>query len=218
MTVSRLLKSSIAAAATLFWAGCAQAATFDLTLTGVAAAGHYSSQDIGATHYDQWVLSLSGLDAMSAITVHQGDMINATITLDMPFTIPASQQLTSFALVLGGSAFPGLSTASSGSTAFFNAGSPVIDGAESVLTSSQLDNAVDFFPPNNGPITFDSVISTFTITDLSLPATLDYSLLTYTLFSPSTAGVPEPAAWTMMLIGFGGLGAMVRSRRRATIA
>jgi hypothetical protein len=30
-------------------------------------------------------------------------------------------------------------------------------------------------------------------------------------------GVPEPATWAMMLIGFGGLGAMIR-RRRATTA
>jgi hypothetical protein len=28
--------------------------------------------------------------------------------------------------------------------------------------------------------------------------------------------VPEPAAWTMMLLGFGGLGALMRSRRRMT--
>jgi hypothetical protein len=34
----------------------------------------------------------------------------------------------------------------------------------------------------------------------------------------SAAFVPEPAVWTMMLIGFGGLGAMMRSRRRALSA
>lgn len=32
-------------------------------------------------------------------------------------------------------------------------------------------------------------------------------------FSSVTAGVPEPASWTMMLLGFGGLGALLRSRR-----
>ncbi|THD58231.1 MAG: PEP-CTERM sorting domain-containing protein [Phenylobacterium sp.] len=30
----------------------------------------------------------------------------------------------------------------------------------------------------------------------------------------SDTGVPEPAAWAMMLLGFGGIGAMVRGRRR----
>jgi hypothetical protein len=34
---------------------------------------------------------------------------------------------------------------------------------------------------------------------------------------PTTrGGVPEPAAWTLMLVGFGGLGAMLRRRRAAT--
>jgi len=31
-------------------------------------------------------------------------------------------------------------------------------------------------------------------------------------------GVPEPATWTMMILGFGGIGAVVRNRRRSAIA
>jgi hypothetical protein len=30
--------------------------------------------------------------------------------------------------------------------------------------------------------------------------------------------VPEPATWAMMLVGFGGLGAMIRRRRQALVA
>jgi hypothetical protein len=33
-------------------------------------------------------------------------------------------------------------------------------------------------------------------------------------FSDGTAAIPEPATWVMMLLGFGGLGAALRNRRR----
>jgi hypothetical protein len=33
-----------------------------------------------------------------------------------------------------------------------------------------------------------------------------------------TGGVPEPASWALMLVGFGGMGAMFRARRKAGIA
>jgi hypothetical protein len=35
---------------------------------------------------------------------------------------------------------------------------------------------------------------------------------------PPTGGVPEPAAWALMLAGFGGLGAVLRRRRRMAAA
>ena len=37
-------------------------------------------------------------------------------------------------------------------------------------------------------------------------------------FTLDIAAVPEPAVWAMMLVGFAGLGAMMRSRRRMTTA
>ena len=33
-----------------------------------------------------------------------------------------------------------------------------------------------------------------------------------------TLGVPEPSTWAMMLLGFGGLGALLRRRRAAPLA
>ena len=44
-------------------------------------------------------------------------------------------------------------------------------------------------------------------------ATLDYGLLTYTLISASN-GVPEPATWAIIVLGFAGIGAMLRRRRQ----
>lgn len=40
----------------------------------------------------------------------------------------------------------------------------------------------------------------------------------YALASRAFDGVPEPATWTMMLLGFGGLGAMLRRRRQRALA
>jgi hypothetical protein len=48
-----------------------------------------------------------------------------------------------------------------------------------------------------------------------------FSYGTYTRYFGNylaTATVPEPASWTMMLVGLGGLGATLRSRRRAPVA
>jgi len=36
-------------------------------------------------------------------------------------------------------------------------------------------------------------------------------------FQPSTGGVPEPATWSLMLIGFGGLGLLLRRRRAVLV-
>jgi hypothetical protein len=32
---------------------------------------------------------------------------------------------------------------------------------------------------------------------------------------PTAGAIPEPASWALMILGFGGVGAMVRSRKRA---
>lgn len=38
------------------------------------------------------------------------------------------------------------------------------------------------------------------------------------LMNPPTTGVPEPAAWALMILGFGAMGAMLRRRRRLAAA
>ena len=39
----------------------------------------------------------------------------------------------------------------------------------------------------------------------------------WTATFPAAAGVPEPATWAMMLMGFGAMGFAIRRRRDATV-
>lgn len=65
----------------------------------------------------------------------------------------------------------------------------------------------DFSPPSpgggsNGQVTyFDNGVGTFQSTSMT--------------WSNTAALVPEPASWAMMMLGFGGLGAVLRGKRRA---
>ncbi|MBL8556675.1 MAG: PEP-CTERM sorting domain-containing protein [Phenylobacterium sp.] len=214
MIATRLKSASVAAiAACAAWGGLAQAATYDVTLSGVVANGGYSSQDIGNTHYDQWVLSLDGIDGDNPLTVEQGDTLNVTVTLDELFTIPGSMDLTTFVLFFGGPNFPGGDQASLGTFTFYNGLAEVATGGGGTGTSGQIAHSAAFFPPNNGPLTFDSIYASFTIDQLSAPATLDYSGISYTLFDIGAGGVPEPGTWALMILGFGGAGAMLRRRQ-----
>ena len=70
--------------------------------------------------------------------------------------------------------------------------------------------------PSSTPA-FIGFISTSRITSVLIdyPASFDLDLLSV---SSVSAAVPELSTWAMMLIGFGGLGAMARSRRRRAVA
>ena len=212
----RLIGPSIAAAAAVaFAAGAAQATVYDLNLTGVTGDTFVFTQDVPGAHLDRGLLSLSGLDAMNTLTVEQGDEIHATVSFDTPFTVPASVDLTSFVFLLSSADFPGGLTSVLGSTSFFLGGMLVKDGLGGGDTTGQLANGVAYFPPNNTAFTFDSFTSNFTIDVLSAPVALDNSTILYTLFTNvAVVGVPEPGTWAMMLLGFGGLGSVLRARRR----
>jgi choice-of-anchor C domain-containing protein len=57
--------------------------------------------------------------------------------------------------------------------------------------------------------------STLTFTDTA--PTSPYGPALDNVAVAAAAGVPEPAAWTMMVIGFGGLGALLRRRARRAL-
>lgn len=220
MFAMRLRSASAAAAAVCaLWGAAAQAATYDIFLTGSPATGGYSSQDIGANHYDQFNMSLSGVDGNNPLTLAEGDIVNATVTFDALFTVPASVTFTSFGLYFGNSAgFPAGDVGVDGSFTFYNGASVVASNSSGTGTSGQVIHSAIFFPPFNGAFTFDSFTATFEVLDLPDTVTLDYSGFTYTRadIGGGSGGVPEPGAWVLMIAGFGGAGAMLRRRRAIT--
>jgi len=181
----------------------ARATTYDLTLSGIVAdAGSGSGPG-----YVNGYLSLSSVSL--PITVSQGDIIDATVTLDTPYTIPASGTSTSFVFYLEGSSFPTESTESQGTISFSDGGTPGLNsGPQTSFTGNQL--ALAFVFPTTASITFDSFTADLTVTGLGEPATLDGASFAYYAFSPS-APVPEPdVVW---FLGSGLIG-LIGLRRR----
>lgn len=217
MRTNTLLKSALAIAASCtLWAGAAQATVHNINLSGTVANGFAQTVISGPSRFDFFTLGLSGFEDMDPIIVAQGDTINATVTLDTLLTVPASVDRTNLFLSLQGVWFPGGDTGVTGGMSFFN-GSDLVFSLPSTTTTStgQLIVSGNLFPPNNIEYSFDSFTTSFTVDTLSSPANLDVAIAGYGLVSPSgIAPVPEPATWAMMIIGFGGVGALMRRRRR----
>ncbi len=219
MIAKLLMKSALAASVLALAAGHAQAAnTYNLNFTAVAADGATADFFSGTSYYNQYSVTLSPLDPSQAFTVEQGDTINATVTFDGAFTIPASFTRTNFAFFLEGDAFPDENTGVNSDITLYDGSSVVLEQSGSTTTSGFLASTIDIYPPNNGPITFDSFTTSFTIYDLATPASVYRGVFDYTLVHDNAVmAVPEPAAWAMMLLGFAGVGGLIRSQRRTKL-
>lgn len=79
-----------------------------------------------------------------------------------------------------------------------------------VIGGQTLRLFVDGFLDSNGHVQSTFVGSENTTTTAKLVGRFD-------LTTNTNPGVPEPATWGMMLVGFGGLGAMMRRRRSAVL-
>ncbi len=66
--------------------------------------------------------------------------------------------------------------------------------------------------PSNVTVTVNSASGTFYVPDY------DFTTSGQAIGTLSATTVPEPATWALMLVGFGGLGVTLRSRRKAAAA
>lgn len=198
-----------AAVAALF-AGCAvaHATTFNLSLTGTLSDATTSEFDSGTTHFDFWSLSLDGLAASNAFTLNNGDTVNATITLDGAYTMPASVLGTFFVFFLGGNSFPAVDVGTNSTTSLSLGGTTVLNQSGDFGTSSQVSAGFYLAPPDSLAYTFDKVVMSVTLYALALPATVDRASILTQVANP----VPEPGTYALMLAGMGLIGAWVRRR------
>ena len=89
------------------------------------------------------------------------------------------------------------------------------DGHNHIYSTSYTDSAAS---PANLVAALIPAGTYVAFEDLPFPGS-DYNYFDESfVFTNVSASVPEPGAWAMMLLGFGGLGAMMRSRRQQAVS
>ena len=195
------------------------ATTHILNLTGQVANTTFNSFDIANVgHFRTGNLVL---DPFAPFTIVQGDIIQATITLDRVFIVPASgEQLfgVNFFDAAGGSpSFTLGDTVNSGATTFSYSTGPTNRLNGDVAPggcSNCLSNITGQVP--GAPFRFDKLFLTESIDALQAPFTIGQSTISYQLREPFVA-IPEPASWALMFIGFGLVGSAMRRRAKVRI-
>ena len=93
-----------------------------------------------------------------------------------------------------------------------------VGGLNLTASNTNINNGVDGFTAG-APITFtgDGTLVTVTLTDLVNADGANTGIDNVSLVS-GVAGVPEPATWALMLVGFGVVGYAMRKRVRTTVA
>jgi hypothetical protein len=70
---------------------------------------------------------------------------------------------------------------------------------------------------SNNPFYFTTLTTTGTFT-LAEPYQINSITVSYQVSGPAATTVPEPGAWALMILGFGGAGAMLRRQRGRPLA
>jgi PEP-CTERM motif len=182
--MQKLLLAAVAAVA-VFAAPVARAATvFNLTFTGLAAVSGSPSQ-------------VDGTGTITTIGGSGSGLENATLS-------SAGFKITDIDITLNLAHF-GLGNTLAADLTTFD-GNPVTFGYLGVD------------PAGAGPIDPKIVLTAywgtpgFTVLD-SIQGQRNFFAGTFDI-SPAVAGVPEPSSWAMLILGFGGVGVMLRGLRR----
>ena len=148
----------------------------------------------------------------SDYTFVTGDAGSGTFSLDIDFAAN-SIVLSAFSYTLGSTTFTtaDVTLQQTGGANFIIGGNT--NGAAIV---SSLGGADDFvFNGSTGPVFPPSSFTYYVAADI-FPERTTSNILAFA--QTPTQGVPEPSAWAMMLLGFGGIGAVMRRRKVAALA
>ena len=221
MVLSRIVAGAASAAALAFLASPAFAA---LTVYSDVSAWHAASADTSTVNFPNTPMGLGSNPASFTQITLSGTVVLATddaISDGLLFLIGSDQ--SGHAPVLSSQGHDnGMAhlriTVDTPIRAFaFFFGTP--DATNVNFAFSNGDAAV--FASSAAPGLYDTphffgVISDTSFTSLLItaPDTDGFNHLNVSEAYVGQAAVPEPSTWAMMLLGFGGLGAMLRSRRR----
>ncbi|MBL8555957.1 MAG: PEP-CTERM sorting domain-containing protein [Phenylobacterium sp.] len=185
----------------------AQAANYVLNLSGSAFDTTTNSFTFNGRDYDTGALELTGFDPF---VLENGDTVEVTVDITsgplFPFIVPLRQEMffgLNFADISGG-AQPTSAEAH---------GFMTVDGGPEFEVGCS--NCTSFIHGEaNNPFYFTTLTTRGTFT-LDAPYQVNSITVSYQVSGPSSAGVPEPGAWALMILGFGGAGAALRRRKAA---
>lgn len=196
----------------------AQAAVYTFNLNGNLASARTSSFISHGTYtnrHDQWYLNVYG---MPATVVYEGDVIDATVTLDgnLTLTAPLDAMSLHFSLVLKSSAYyPSRNVGTTTTVDFLNQGvlvfsspGPTTSGTVSAIPCNML-----LYPPSGASFTFDQVHFYTTVYHLDSPLEVNTAYVSYDIAVP----VPEPTCLALLGVGLGSLAAAGRRMRNVQL-
>jgi hypothetical protein len=197
----------------------AAAVTHILNLTGTVSNTTFGTFPGGNSTFRTANLIL---DPFTPFTLEQGDDIQATISLNSAFFVPASAEqlfgINFFAANGDSPSGPNGSTNNVGKVTFrLNGGPTTRTGGDT--TSGACSNcltAITGAVPGDA-FSFNGLTLDETVTGLASPFDVGQVTISYQLRDLSGA-VPEPASWALIIGGMGFVGAAARRRKGATRA